>query len=92
MKKLITKAARTLIFEPNDETLKEEFERIIKPILQQIKADRGITEYQLETSQTKEQMDLHELSGKIGVKPTPTLEYIELEFVISPQGVEFTLA
>ena len=89
MRKLITGAARTLIFEPNDATLKDEFEGIIKPILSQIKADRGITDFKLETSQTKEQMDAHELSGKIWVKPTPTLEYIELEFIVTPQGVEF---
>lgn len=89
MRKLITGAARTLIFEPNDATLKDEFEGIIKPILSQIKADRGITDFKLETSQTKEQMDAHELSGKIWAKPTPTLEYIELEFIVTPQGVEF---
>lgn len=92
MRKLIIEAVRGLIFEPNDTTLREEFEGIIKPILSQIKADRGITDYKLETSQTKEQMDAHELSGKVWVKPTPALEYIELEFVVTPQGVEFSVA
>ena len=89
LRKLLIEATRTLIFEPNDTTLKDEFEGIVKPILSQVKADRGITEFQLETSQTKEQMDMHEMSGKIWVKPTPTLEYIELEFVVTPQGIEF---
>lgn len=89
MRKLIKKAVLNLIFEPNETTLKQQFESIIKPILAQIKADRGITDYRLKASQTQEQMDAHELSANIGVKPTPTLEYIEINFTITPQGVEF---
>lgn len=89
MRKLLIESVRGLIFEPNDATLREEFEGIVKPILSQIKADRGITDYRLETSQTKEQMDMHEMSAKIWIKPTPALEAIELEFVVTPQGIEF---
>ena len=92
MRKLIIESVRGLIFEPNDATLKEEFEGIIKPILSQIKADRGITDYELKTSQTKEQMDAHEISATLWVAPTPSLEYIEIEFVVTPQGVEFNIA
>ena len=89
MRKLIRKSARGLIFEPNDGTLKQEYESIVKPILDQIKADRGITEYRLKVEQTPEQMDMHELSCKLFVKPTPDLEYIEIDFVVTPQGVQF---
>ena len=91
MRKLIIEATRGLIFEPNDVTLKEEFEGIVKPILSQIKTDRGITDYRLEVSQTKEQMDMHELSARLWIKPTPTLEYIEIEFMVTPQGIEFNV-
>ena len=89
LRKLIIGSAKHLIFDQNDATLREEFEGIIKPILSQIKADRGMTDYKIETSQTKEQMDAHEISAKIWAKPTPTLEYIEIEFVVTPQGVDF---
>lgn len=92
MRKLIIESTRGLIFEPNDATLKDEFESIVKPILDQIKADRGITAYELKVSQTPEEMDQHELSCTLWVKPTPTLEYIEINFVVTPQGVEFDLA
>jgi hypothetical protein len=89
MRKLIIEATRGLIFEPNDITLKNEFESIVKPILAQIKKDRGITDFRLDVSQTPEQMDAHELSATLYVKPTPTLEYIEINFVVTPQGVSF---
>ena len=90
MRKLIIAASIGLIFEPEDTTLQEEFEGNLKPILAQIKSDRGITSYDLVTSQTEEQMDAHELSGTVFVKPTPALEAIEINFVVTPQGVKFT--
>jgi phage tail sheath protein FI len=89
MRKLISQASLKLLFEQNDKTLKDEFEGTIKPILSQIKNDRGITDYRVVTSQTPEQMDAHEISATIHVKPTPTLEYIEINFVVTPQGVSF---
>lgn len=89
LRKLINEASRVLIFDQNDETLKAEWEKILKTILNDIKSDRGITDYRLSVSQTAEQMDAHEMSCRLFVKPTPTLEYLEIEFVVTPQGVEF---
>jgi hypothetical protein len=89
MRKLIIESTRGLLFEPNDVTLKAEFESIVNPILAQIKKDRGITDFKLEVSQTPEQMDAHELSATLYIKPTPVLEYIEINFVVTPQGVSF---
>lgn len=87
MKKLIVKATNYLVFEPNDVTLKDQWEGVIKPVLAQIKKDRGITDYYVRTSQTPEQMDAHELSAKIGCKPCPTAEFFEISFDVTPQGV-----
>lgn len=89
LRKIIKESVIGLIFEPNDTTLKGQFESIVNSILSDIKAKRGFTDFKLQTSQTAEQMDAHELSGKLWVKPTPTLEYIELEFMVTPQGVDF---
>lgn len=89
MRKLIIEASRILIFEPNDITLKNQFDGIIRPILNQIKADRGITDFKLQISQTPEQMDAHEISATLFVRPTPSLEYVEVNFVVTPQGVEW---
>lgn len=89
MRRLIIEATRSLIFEPNDETLKQQFENIIKPILSQIKTDRGISDYRIDVSQTEEQMDEHEMSATIWVKPIGALEYLEINFVVTPQSVSF---
>ncbi len=89
MRKLISEAVRVLLFDPNDKALKSQFEGIVAPILAQIKSDRGITDYRLSVQQTPEMMDAHELQCTIYIKPVPTLEYIEINFVVTPQGVEF---
>lgn len=89
LRKLINESCRRLIFEPNDTTLKDEFRSIVEPILQNIKVDRGIVDFRLDISQTVEEMDAHEMNCKLWVKPTPTLEYIGITFMVSPLGVDF---
>ena len=89
MRKLIMLASNKLIFEQNDNTLKAQFEGIVNPILADIKSNRGITDYRLEVSQTPEEMDAHELNVKIWVKPTGSLEYIDISFMVTPQSVNF---
>ena len=90
LRKLINEACRGLIFDQNDVTLKDEFDSIVNPILAQIKKDRGITDYKLKSSQTPEEMDAHEITAALWIKPTPTLEYIEIDMIVTPQGVSFT--
>ena len=89
MRKLIDSASKVLFFEPNDTTLKSQFDSILRPILTQIQSDRGIVDFRLKISQTAEQMDEHEISAELYIKPTPTLEYIEINFVVTPMGVQW---
>lgn len=89
VKKLISDAARSLIFEQYDDTLEQQFKSIVEPILSDVKSNRGITDYRLITEVTAEAKDQHILPAKILIKPTPSLEYISLSFVIYPESVEF---
>ena len=89
VKELITKAARQLIFEQNDGTLRRQFQSLVEPILANVRANRGITDYRLDIEQSVECEDEHELSATIWIKPTPTLEYISINFNITPQCVTF---
>ena len=89
MRRLIIDSSRPLLFEPNDLTLKKQFNDTLDSILRDIKSNRGIFDYRLSVSQTAEQIDAHEISAVLAVKPTQTLEYIEIEFEVTPQGVDF---
>jgi hypothetical protein len=78
-----------MIYDPQDDMLATEFDGMLRPILNQIKSDRGIHDYRLKVSQTPEQIDAHEISGNILIKPVAALEYIEINFTVTPYGVSF---
>ena len=89
VKKLISQAARNLIFEQYDVTLEKQFRSLIEPILSDVKNNRGIVDFKLITECTPETRDQHILPAKILVKPTPALEYISISFVVYPESVAF---
>jgi phage tail sheath protein FI len=89
VKKLVTEAAKNLIFEQYDETLEKQFRGIVEPILADVKSNRGIIDYRVITESTPETRDQHILPAKILIKPTQALEYISISFVVYPESVNF---
>ncbi len=89
IRKLCSIACIGLIFDPNDNTTKQSFESAITPILDNIMANRGITDWRLEIDDSQEARDRLELPAKIYIKPQPNLEYIDINFVITPQGTNW---
>ena len=89
VKKMVTEAAKHLIFEQYDTTLEKQFKNIVEPILADVKANRGIIDYRVITESTPETRDQHILPCRILIKPTQTLEYISLSFVVYPESVSF---
>jgi hypothetical protein len=88
-RKLISAVAVRLLFEQNDEQVRQEFLRLVNPILDSIKKERGLYEFKVTVSSDPEDIDANTLRGKIYVKPTRSLEFIDLEFVITPTGASF---
>ena len=89
IKKLIRGAGKQLIFDQYDSSLKNQFLSIVTPILANVKANRGISDYRIDIDDSAEARDAHTLPCTIHVKPTPTLEYIDLTFTIYPESVDF---
>ena len=89
VKKLVTDASKQLIFEQYDDTLEQQFKGLVEPILSDVKANRGISDYRIITEVTAETKDQQILPAKILVKPIKALEYISISFVIYPESVEF---
>lgn len=90
IKKLVSEAAKHLIFEQYDDTLEKQFKGLVEPILADVKANRGLYDYRVLTEVTPETRDQHILPCKILVKPTPALEYISISFVVYPESVDFS--
>lgn len=89
IRKLCAIAAIGLIFDPNDNTTKQSFESAVTPVLDNVMSNRGITDWRLEIDDSQEARDRLELPAVIYLKPQPNLEYITINFVITPSGVSF---
>jgi len=86
---LISAVAVRLLFEQNDDTVRQEFLRLVNPILTQIQKERGLTDFRVTVSSDPSDLDNNLLSGKIYIQPTRSLEFIDLEFIITPTGASF---
>ena len=81
--------SKRLLFDPNDTTVRNQFLSLVNPILDNIRKERGLTDFRVSVAMDVEDNDRNTLRGKIFIKPTPTLEFIELEFTVTPQNVSF---
>ena len=88
-RKLISAVAVRLLFEQNDAKVRQDFLDSVNPILDQIRRDRGLIDFRVQVSNTPEDLDSNTLTGKIFIKPTRALEFIDIEFVITPAGASF---
>lgn len=88
-KKLIQAVSKRLLFDPNDERVRSEFLSLVNPILDNIRKERGLYDFRVVVSSDAADLDANTLRGKIYLKPTRTLEFIELEFNVTPTSVSF---
>jgi hypothetical protein len=88
-RKLISAVAIRLLFEQNDSLVRQQFLDSVNPILDAIRRDRGLYDFRVTVSNTPEDLDANQLVGKIYIKPTKALEFIDIEFLITPTGASF---
>jgi len=89
----ISKAARSTLFEFNDQFTRSQFVSLVEPYLRDVKGRRGITDFRVvcdETNNTPEVVDRNEFVGDIYIKPTRSVNYIQLNFVAVRSGVSFS--
>ena len=89
LRKLIAISCIGLIFEPNDTTVKQSFISTVTPILESIRNNRGISDYRLEVNDSPEARMNRELPCKLYIKPYNALEYITIDFIVTPENVSF---
>lgn len=89
LRKLIAISCIGLIFEPNDATTKKSFLSTVTPILDNMRSNRGISDYRIEVTDTVETRERRELPCKIYIKPIQALEWITIDFVVTPESVSF---
>ena len=88
-RKLISAVAIRLLFEQNDTIVRNQFLSLVNPILDNIRSERGLTDFRVVVSNSPEDIDNNQLTGQIFLKPTRALEFIQVQFVIMNTGASF---
>jgi len=92
VKKRVSQAAATLLFDPNVQTTWNRFISSVTPILSDIKTNFGLSDFKLvldETTTTPELIDRNIMYARIFLKPTRAIEYIAIDFNITRTGASF---
>jgi hypothetical protein len=88
-RKLISAVSVRLLFEQNDAKVRQDFLDAVNPILDAIRRDRGLFDFRVTVSSDPADLDRNQLTGKIYIKPTKSLEFIDITFYITPTGASF---
>ena len=88
-RKLISAVSVRLLFEQNDDIVRQQFLDAVNPILDSIRRDRGLYDFRVTVRNTPEDLDNNRLVGSIYIKPTRALEFIDITFYITPTGASF---
>lgn len=92
LEKTISRAAKSTLFEFNDQFTRANFRNMVEPFLRDVQGRRGIYDFRVvcdETNNTPEVIDRNEFVGSIFVKPARSINFIQLNFVAVRSGVEF---
>ena len=93
LEKAISTAAKFSLFEFNDEFTRSQFRNMVEPFLRDVKGRRGITDFKVvwdETNKTGSVIDRNEFVGDIYIKPSRSINFIQLNFVAVASGVDFS--
>ncbi len=92
LKHRIGLVSETILFDQNVRTTWNRFKFQADTILADTQARLGISEYKLvldDKTTTADLIDRNILYAKIFIKPTRSIEFIAVDFIISRSGVEF---
>lgn len=93
LEKTIAKAAKSFLFEFNDQFTRVQFVNLVDPFLRDVQGRRGIIDYRVVcdgTNNTAEVIDSNRFVGDIWVKPNRSINFIQLNFIATRSGIEFS--
>ena len=89
----ISEAAKTQLFELNDEFTRASFKNIVEPFLRSVQSRRGVVDFLVvcdSSNNPPEAIDRGEFFAEIFVKPTRSINYITLTFTATRTGSSFS--
>lgn len=92
LEKAIATAAKFSMFEFNDEFTRAQFTSIIEPFLRDVKGRRGLYDFKVvcnESNNTDQVIDSNSFVADIFLKPTKSINFVQLNFIATRTGVSF---
>ena len=92
LRRIVVEVSKGLLFEQNTAELRAQFIRDTNSFLGNIRTLDGIEEYKVvmdNTNNTELDAQNNRLNGKIMIKPTRSIEYIAIDFIITNSSVQF---
>ena len=93
LEKAIAIAAKSLLFEFNDEFTRAQFVNLVSPFLRDVQGRRGITDFKVvcdSSNNTGQVIDTNNFVGDIFIKPTRSINFIQLNFIAARTDVSFS--
>jgi len=93
MKKEISRFATKVLFEPNIQSTWDSFKSQVDPFLLSVKSGYGIDDAQVVldgSTTTADLIDRNMMYAKIYIRPTRSIEYIAIDFIVTNSGASFT--
>ena len=92
LKKYFASTSKWLLFEQNTAETRNRFLALVNPYMESVKQRHGLYNFYVkmdEETNTADIIDENILYGKIYVQPTKSVEFIVLDFYITPTGAAF---
>ena len=93
IEKVISTAAKTILFEQNDDVTRNSFIGLVEPYMRDVQGRRGVYDFLVKCNASNnppDAIDRGEFYAEIFVKPTRTINYITLTFTATRTGVNFS--
>ena len=93
LEKAISVVAKSMLFEFNDEFTRSQFVNLIAPFLREVQGRRGVTDFKVvcdSSNNTGEIVDANNFVGDIYVKPSRSINYVQLNFIAARSDVTFS--
>jgi len=92
LEKSIANMAKSFLFEFNDAFTRSRFTATVEPFMRDIQGRGGVQDFAVvcdDSNNTTEVVDRNEFRGDIYIKPSRSINFIQLQFVAVRSGVEF---
>jgi phage tail sheath protein FI len=93
LEKAISIVAKSMLFEFNDEFTRSQFVNLIAPFLREVQGRRGVTDFKVvcdSSNNTGQIIDSNQFVGDIYIKPTRSINFIQLNFIAARSDVSFS--